>query len=125
MKRISCALLAFCLATFTAFAVCAATPDLAAERKAALEDADKAAQHGPLSVQLRQQATLALPKGYVFIPQQQAEALLKVMGNNGGASLLGMVASERDDAKWFAVVRYVEAGYIKDDDAKTWNADEL
>jgi len=28
-------------------------------------------------------------------------------------------------AKWMTVVRYVDAGYIKDDDAKTWNADEL
>src|SRR4051812_1307595 len=125
MKRICRTVLLCCLAALTAFAVQAAAPDLAAERKAALENADKSAQHGPLIVQLRQQATLALPKGYVFVPQAQAEALLKVMGNNGGPSLLGMVASERDDAKWFAVVRYIEAGYIKDDDAKTWNADEL
>ncbi len=118
--------LLFCfLAAFANPAIRAATPDLAAERQAALAEADKASQHGPQTVQLRAQATLSLPKGYVFVPQQQAEALLKVMGNPGGSTLLGMVFPERDDAKWMAVVRYVDAGYIKDDDAKTWNADEL
>jgi uncharacterized membrane-anchored protein len=119
------ALLFCCIAAFASPATRAATTDLAAERKAALAEAEKASQHGPQTVQLRAQATLALPKGYVFVPQQQAETLLKVMGNVGGPTLLGMVFSEKDDAKWMAVVRYVDAGYIKDDDAKTWNADEL
>ncbi len=26
---------------------------------------------------------------------------------------------------WFITVRYEEAGYVKDDDAKDWNADDL
>ena len=118
--------LLFCgLAAFAGAAICTAPADLAAERKAALDEAEKAYIQGPQTVQLRAQATLALPKGYIFVPQQQAEALLKVMGNVGGSTLLGMVLPEGDDAQWMAVVRYVDAGYIKDDDAKTWNAEEL
>ena len=113
------------LATICGFSAAQAAPDLATEREAALADAAKAALHGPQSVALRSQAALALPQGYVFVPQQQAERLLKMMGNNGGATLVGMVFPEVEASKWMAVVRYVDAGYIKDDDARTWNADEL
>ena len=57
--------LLFCfLAAFANPAIRAATPDLAAERQAALAEADKASQHGPQTVQLRAQATLSLPKGF-------------------------------------------------------------
>jgi uncharacterized membrane-anchored protein len=118
------ALLICGLAAVAGPATAAAAPDLAAERQAAFADAEKAALNGPQTVPLRGQATLALPKGYVFVPQAQAERLLQVMGNKGGPTLLGMVVPA-GDAKWMAVVRYIDAGYIKDDDAKTWNADEL
>jgi uncharacterized membrane-anchored protein len=113
------------LAAICGFAAAQSAPNPAAEREAALADAAKAAVHGPQSVALRAQAALALPQGYVFVPQQQAETLLKMMGNNGGATLVGMVFPEVEASKWMAVVRYVDAGYIKDDDARTWNADEL
>ncbi len=107
-----------------AYAQGAAT-DPANEIKAAFAEAEKAAMRGPQSVALGNQATLALPAQYVFVPAAQAERLLKAMGNQGGSTLIGMVFPQADDANWMAVVRYIDAGYIKDDDAKTWNADEL
>jgi uncharacterized membrane-anchored protein len=46
------------------------------------------------------------------------------MGNRAGDGLLGMVMP-LGKAEWFVVARNVKAGYIKDDDAKDWKADEL
>ena len=36
-----------------------------------------------------------------------------------------IIATDGQNGDWFMVVGYTPAGYIKDDDAKTWNADEL
>jgi uncharacterized membrane-anchored protein len=102
-----------------------AAPDPAAEIKAAFAEAQKTAVRGPLTVQLRDQATLALPQGHVFVPLKTSERILRAMGNPAGPTLVGMVFPTTGNANWMAVVRYVDAGYIKDDDARTWNADEL
>jgi uncharacterized membrane-anchored protein len=102
-----------------------AAPDPAAEIKAAFAEAQKTAVRGPQTVQLRNQAAFALPKGYVFVPVQAAERILNAMGNTAGPTLIGMVFPDSNEEYWMAVVRYIDAGYIKDDDAKTWNADEL
>ena len=118
-------LLCWCLVAFATPGLLAAELDQVAERRAAFDEVEKAALHGPQNVPLRDQATLSLPKGYLFVPRMQAERLLNVMGNTPGASLLGMVLPVADDAQWMVVVNYIDAGYIKDDDARTWNADEL
>ena len=31
----------------------------------------------------------------------------------------------KQDAFWFVTVNYTDSGHISDEDAKTWNADEL
>lgn len=115
----------FAVFLFAACGFAFAQVDPGAESKAAFAEAEKAALRGPRSVPLRDQASLSLPAGYVFVPTAQAERLLKAMGNQGGSSLAGMIFPESNGANWMAVVRYIDAGYIKDDDAKTWNADEL
>lgn len=94
------------------------------EQKQAFEAARKVQVTGPASVPLRDQATLQLPAGYVFIPRPEADKLLRSMGNRSGDSLTGLVFPA-SDANWFAVVRYIQEGHIKDDDAKEWNAGEL
>jgi uncharacterized membrane-anchored protein len=91
----------------------------------AFDTALKSAKHGPASVAMLNEASLSLPKGYQFIPKEQAGPLLEAMGNQEGDNLLGLVLSDQDDASWMVVARYENAGYIKDDDAKNWNADEL
>jgi uncharacterized membrane-anchored protein len=100
----------------------------ATDRKAEADAAFKAAQavmtKGPADIKLADQAVMKIPEGQTFIPAQEAGRLLRVMGNRPGDDMLGMVMP-LGDAEWFVVARNVKSGYIKDDDAKDWKADEL
>jgi uncharacterized membrane-anchored protein len=115
---------AICL--FVAGAALAQSPaqNTQAEQEAAFASAKRVQVQGPSDVALRDQALLKLPKGYVFIPVPEAGKLLESMGNRTGDSLLGIVVPGSDQG-WFAVLRYINEGHIKDDDAKEWNADDL
>ena len=112
---LSCALL---LAT----SVQAATPE---EAQKVFDTARLAATLGPHDVPLAGQAVLKLPTGTLFIPQPQATALLNAMGNPGQDDRLQGLVFPADDTGWFMTVRFEPSGYIKDDDAKDWNAEEL
>jgi uncharacterized membrane-anchored protein len=88
--------------------------------------AAKAAQiAGPADITLRDQAVLKLPRGYVWIPEPAAGKLMHAMGNGHDERLLGLVFPQADSDTWMAVARYESSGYIKDDDAKKWDIDEL
>lgn len=95
-----------------------------AEQKAAFEAARKVQVVGPGSVKLRDQAALGLPAGYTFVPQAEAGRLLRSMGNRAGDNLVGLVFPTKGDG-WFAVIRYIHEGHIRDDEARDWNADDL
>jgi len=97
--------------------------DPEAEMKAASAAVQAAMQSGPAEIPLGKQARLKLPEGYAFIPQPQADQLLKAMGNGEDPSRLGVILPPEGDS--FVVPRYIDAGYIKDDEAADWNADEL
>jgi uncharacterized membrane-anchored protein len=100
----------------------AASPD---EAQKVFDEARQAATEGPHAVPMANQAVLNLPPNTLFIPQPQATKLLNAMGNPGtDERLQGLVFPSGDDG-WFMTVRYEPSGYIKDDDAKEWNADEL
>jgi len=101
-----------------------ATPAEEQFRKAA-DEAQAAAQKGPADVDLAGQAMLRLPAGHLFVPQPQAGALLNAMGNPGKDPRLQGVIFPAGDGGWFMTVRYEASGYVKDDDAKEWNADDL
>ena len=100
----------------------------ATDRKAEADAAFKAAQavmtKGPADIKLADQAVIKIPGGQTFIPAAEAGRLLRVTGNRPGDDMLGMVMP-LGEAEWFVVARNVKAGYIKDDDAKDWKADEL
>jgi uncharacterized membrane-anchored protein len=98
--------------------------DPAAESTAAFAAAKAAMTMGPADVKLIDQATLHLPAGFVFIPKNESMRVLKSMGNRPSPETLGMIFPD-DGSNWFLVARYVPSGYIKDDDAKDWNADDL
>ena len=91
--------------------------------------ASKAMQIGPKTIALRDQATLQLPQGYGFVPTREATALMEAMGNSRNDNFIGLImpphAGEDDAEDWMVSVDYDPAGYIKDEDAKNWNADEL
>lgn len=86
--------------------------------------ASAAKQAGPTTIQFRDQASLQLPAGYVFIPVKEGKAVMEMMGNQIDDRFLGLILPEAGDG-WFVTLDYEAAGYIKDDDAKHWDADEL
>jgi uncharacterized membrane-anchored protein len=94
------------------------------ELDAAFEAARAVIKQGPAEVKLGNQAALKLPEGYVFVPPKEGGRILSAMGNRPGENLLGLVFPS-DDNNWFLVARFEKSGYIKDDDAKDWDADEL
>lgn len=88
-------------------------------------EARAAAQDGPVDIPIAGQATLHLPAGRVFIPQPQAGKLLRAMGNPGEHTELSGLIFPKGDGEWFATLRYIASGYVKDGDAKEWKADEM
>jgi uncharacterized membrane-anchored protein len=104
----------------------AASPNPQAEQKAAFEAAAKAVVRGPVELPLSDQAKLQLPAGFVFIPVAEASRLMKSMGNSVGPGFHGLIVPHaRDGSFSFFVVRYDPSGYIKDDDARDWDAAKL
>lgn len=94
------------------------------EFKAAVGAAMAARVDGPADVKLSEQAVLNLPQDMMYIPQPAAGRLMQAMGNGADDSMLGLVRPA-GDSDWLVVARYIPSGYIKDDDAKAWNVDEL
>ncbi|MDF7022125.1 DUF2167 domain-containing protein, partial [Escherichia coli] len=93
--------------------------------KQAWAAAKAAAKVGPTSIELRDQATLKIGKDEVFIPQPAAGQLMHAMGNSNSPDMLGLVMPTSDDDEWMVVAKYEASGYIKDDDARDWNVDDL
>ena len=56
---------------------------------------------------------------------RKTQALLKRMGNFPSGSELGLITATGEGEQWFMVVRYIDAGYVKDDKAANWDADAL
>ena len=95
------------------------------EQKRIFAEADKASQAGPASIALAHQAQFNLPEGHTFVPQPHAQRVLNAMGNPGSDPRLQGLIFPRGDDQWFMTVRFEDSGYIKDDDAKEWKADDL
>jgi len=101
-----------------------AQPEADEAGKAVWQAAGAAMLHGPNTVQLRNQGQLALPAGYGFVPPKEGAAVMDMLGNQTDERFLGLIFPE-SEANWFVTMDYEPSGYIKDDDAKDWNADEL
>jgi uncharacterized membrane-anchored protein len=85
-----------------------------------------AATNGPASVPLIDQARLQIAALQVFIPKEQGLRLLRALGNSpSDDGMMGLVVGRADANHWIVVVRFAKEGYVKDDDAKNWNADDL
>ncbi|WP_213953579.1 DUF2167 domain-containing protein [Variovorax sp. dw_954] len=95
-----------------------------AEQEAAYAAAKASRQLGPANIGVSNQAHLQLPAGYVWVPVPAAAQLMRSMGNRVDDSFQGLVFPA-EQSGWFASVRFVKEGYIKDDDAKEWNAADL
>lgn len=80
---------------------------------------------GPADIKLRDQATLKLPAGYVWVPEPAAGEMMRAMGNHPDEREMGLIFPQAEDQNWMVVADYEASGYIKDDDAKDWNVDDL
>lgn len=80
---------------------------------------------GPLDAPLGDQATLTLSADYRFLGPQDTQRLLKEMGNFPSGKELGLVTTGSGEGEWFVIIRFVDAGYVQDDDAADWDADEM
>jgi len=97
-----------------------------AELNAAYEAGAQAGTRGPAKVALLDQAGLDVPADYLFVPKREAARILRALGNTiTESSLEGIVVGLKPTDGWIVVVRHIKEGYIKDDEAKDWNADEL
>jgi len=97
-----------------------------AEAKAAWEAAMSAAVKGPAEVPFKAQAVLKLPIGYMFVPAKDSDRLLRAWGNSGGGDgFVGLVTPGAPDEDWFITADFVDAGYVKDEEAKNWDTEAL
>jgi len=94
------------------------------ELQQAWQAAGPSVVRGPQSITLRDQGTMQLPEGYAYIPAKEGERIMNAMGNQTDSRFLGLIVP-LSEAQWFVTMDFEEAGYIKDDDAKDWDADEL
>ncbi|HET8706789.1 MAG TPA: DUF2167 domain-containing protein [Pseudomonadales bacterium] len=76
-------------------------------------------------MQLLNLAELNLGDQYVYLDAKDAKALLTKMGNFPDDNTLALIGSKDEGQNWFVEITYDDSGYVKDDEAKEWNADEL
>jgi uncharacterized membrane-anchored protein len=98
----------------------------AAESNAAWQAGEKAGTRGPADIALIDQAVLRLPADAFFIPKPEATRIMRSLGNVvHDTTFIGLIVGTKPGDQWAVVTSYFKEGYIKDDDAKDWNADDL
>ncbi len=96
------------------------------EIKAAFKAGAAAATQGPADVKLIDQAVMKLPQGYAFIPKAEGSRIMRSMGNSvSDSQFVGLFMGTNPGDDWIIEVEYTKEGYVKDEEAKNWNADEL
>ena len=123
-RKYAYAIAAWMALAFTPAGAAEATEESNSAGDAVWEAASAAMQKGPTKVDLREQAQLQLPGGYGFVPIKEGKAVMELLGNQTDERFLGLIFPS-NDSEWFVTVEYEESGYIKDDDARNWDADEL
>jgi uncharacterized membrane-anchored protein len=93
--------------------------------KAAWEAAMKVSKQGPTDVPLEDQAVLHVPNDMFFVPATESNALMIAWGNSADDRLLGMVVPKSTEELWVATIDKTLEGYVKDDEAKDWDAAAL
>lgn len=101
------------------------TVDRAELTKKTWKAAYDAAVFGQSEIPILDQASLLLPKGYIFVPKKEANALNELWDNGTDEDLVGMILPDNDNDKWHIILIYLNDGYISDDEAKNWNISDL
>lgn len=79
-------------------------------------------QGGPERIDLGHDLELELPEPYGYLPNPDATRFMEKLGNLHNETLIGVIVP-KGDAQWLIVLRYVDDGYIKDDEKL--DADEI
>jgi uncharacterized membrane-anchored protein len=95
------------------------------EKKAVWTAANAAMINGPTDVALGDQAKLHLDAAHVFLPRKESIDVMNMWGNSTGDGFYGLVFDKSPSVQWTIAIDHVAEGFVKDDDAKTWNADDL
>lgn len=121
------ALNASCAFAQTPAPAAATTPEAReAEARAAIKAANEALLDGPRVIDIRDQAKFSLPVGMGWIPSTTAARLLRALGNTiDDSTLAGLVVPTDGKGEWLDVITYVNDGYVRDDDARDWKADDI
>ncbi len=89
------------------------------------EEFEKAMVHGPADVPLRDEATISIPGGIIFVPAAQAAPILRRAGDYPDDSLLGLFLPDNRGAHWAIIANAHDPGFIRDDESKNIDADKL
>lgn len=95
------------------------------EAKATMEEVRRVAQKGPVSITLLDQGVLNLPAGQVFIPAATANRFMAALGNRKSDSRFGVILPTDGKQPWLIDIKWIKEGYVKDGDAKEWQADAM
>jgi len=120
-------MLALCF-TATALAAAETAPNTNSQDQAidkALIASLDAATAGPAVIELLDEATITLPKDFIFIPRKQAAELLAASGNTPSPTFLGLIMPQDSAFHWFVPVDFVKSGYINDERRQQWQAQDL
>jgi uncharacterized membrane-anchored protein len=103
----------------------ASQADLEAQQRTAWTDAAKTATRGPAEIKLLDEATLHLTEDEAFVPAAEANKVMEALGNQVSEARYGLIVSRKPDTQWMIDVKWVKEGYVRDGDAKEWQADAL
>jgi uncharacterized membrane-anchored protein len=78
---------------------------------------------GPAKADMKGIAGIDVPKDYMFVDGDGARKLMEAMGNFTSGSEVGLLAPT--GMVWFAIFRFSDDGYVKDDDKDKLNADKI
>ena len=93
------------------------TPDIWSEYK------NVTWQKGPSVGQLGINAEVKIPEGYLFANARDTRTLMEATKNPVSNTELGFIAQENEE--WFVVFEFDDAGYIKDDEKSSLDADAI
>ncbi|GAB2895150.1 DUF2167 domain-containing protein [Paraburkholderia jirisanensis] len=118
-------LLALCAVAFTTSSH-AQTEAARTELQAAVQEANASLINGPKKIAIFDEASFALPADAAFVPAAAATRYMRALGNRvDESSLIGVIVPHSEHAQWLAILSFEKAGYVRDDDARNWNADDI
>lgn len=80
---------------------------------------------GPATIPLADQATFDLPAGMIFLPAEDANQYMELIGNNQLLGRLGIVMEDNEDSEWMADILFEDVGYVSDKEAREWDTEAL